>query len=163
MRRRQLKRAAAPAPPGGILLASEGRAIPRAAAEKAAELARTAGVPVHVFAVARIYGVGFALPAPGLRPNAQEWQAQRDSVAGAIGVLERRGIQADANVLGTRKATKRIVGMARELGCEAIVMAADPPRNRLLGDFMWSQEPYRVQRKSRIPVHLVVEETRASR
>lgn len=158
MRRRQLKRAALEAPPGGILLASEGRRIPRAAVEKAAELARASGVPVHVFTIARIYGVGFALPAPGLRPNRQEWQAQRDSIAEAIGLLEKRGVQADGNTLGTRKASKRIVGEAARLGCEAIVMAADPARNRVLADFMWSQEPYRVRRRARVPVHLVLED-----
>ena len=156
---RQLKRAAAPAPPGGVLLASEGRPIPKAAVEKAAELARASGVPVHVFAIARIYGVAFAFPNPWLRPNAREWQAQRDSVAGAIKGLEGKGIEADGNILGTRKATKRIVGVAKQLGCEAIVMAADPPRNRLVANAMWSQEPYRVKRRARIPVHLVVAES----
>ena len=34
-------------------------------------------------------------------------------------------------------------------------MAADPPRNVLIADFMWSQEPYRVRRRSRLPVFLV--------
>ena len=159
MRRRQLKRAGAPAPPGGILLATEGRPIPTSAVDKAAELARASGVPVHIFAIARIFGVGFALPAPGLRPNAQEWQAQRDNVAGAIKLLEARGVQADADILGTRKTTKRIVGTADTLGCEAIVMAADPPRSRLISDFIWSQEPYRVKRRARIPVHLVIDDT----
>ncbi len=163
MRRRLLKRAASPAPPGGVLLASEGRAIPHAAAERAAELARGAGVPVHVFAIARIHGTGFALPNPWLRPNKQEWQEQRDSVAGAIAVIERKGVEADGDILGTRKATKRILDAAERLGCDAIVMAADPPRNRLISDFLWSQEPYRVRRKARIPVHLVLDESRGGR
>ncbi len=157
MRRRQLKRATS-VPDGGVLLATEGRPIPRDAVEKAADLARSGNLPVHVFAIARIHGSGFALPNPWLRPNAREWQEQRDSIGGAIRLLEKRGLQADGNVLGTRKATKRIVGAARELGCEAIVMAADPPRNRLLANLMWSQEPYRVKRRARIPVHLVVED-----
>jgi hypothetical protein len=157
MRRRQLKRATSVAPAGGILLASEGRSIPRAAVEKAAELARPSALPVHVFVIARIHGAAFALPNPWLRPNAGEWQEQRDNIGAAIALLEQRGVQADGNILGTRKATKRIVGMADQLGCEAIVMAADPPRNRLVSDFMWSQEPYRVRRLAQMPVHLVVE------
>jgi nucleotide-binding universal stress UspA family protein len=157
-RRRTIKRPAATAPLGGILLATEGRPIPAAAVEQAAELARAAGVPVHVFAVARIYGVAFGLPSPWLRPNAHEWQEQRDNVAQAIGLLERRKIAADGNILGTRKATKRIVGEAERLGCEAIVMGADPPRSRLVGDMIWAQEPYRVKRRSRVPVYLVVDE-----
>ena len=143
-------------PHGGVLLASEGRTIPRSAVEKAAELARASGQPVHVFAIARIFGTGFALPNPWLRPNASEWQEQRDSIGAAITLLEKRGVQADGNVLGTRKATRRIIGAARQLGCEAIVMGADPPRNRLLANLMWSQEPYRVKRRARIPVHLVM-------
>lgn len=108
-----------------------------------------------MFAITRIYGVGFALPAPGLRPTKKEWQDQRDSVTTAIDLLEKRGIQADGNILGTRKATKRILGEARRLGCEAIVMAADEPRNRLVADLLWSQEPYRVRRRAHIPVYLV--------
>jgi nucleotide-binding universal stress UspA family protein len=163
VRRRQLKRARGDVPSGGILLASEGRTIPQAAAERAAELARAGGLPVHVFTIARIHGAGFALPNPWLRPNAGEWQTQRDSVAGAIEVLERRGVQADGDILGTRKATRRIVEAAARLGCEAIVMAADPPRHALVRDFLWSQEPYRVRRKARIPVHLVVDEAVARR
>ena len=143
-------------PHGGVLLASEGRTIPRSAVEKAAELARASGQPVHVFAIARIFGTGFALPNPWLRPNASEWQEQRDSIGAAIKLLEKLGVQADGNVLGTRKATRRIIGAARQLGCEAIVMGADPPRNRLLANLMWSQEPYRVKRRARIPVHLVL-------
>jgi nucleotide-binding universal stress UspA family protein len=160
---RRIKRASVRAPLGGILLASEGRPIPKAATERAAELARAASVPVHVFAIARVHGVGFALPNPWLRPNAKEWQEQRDSVAAAIELLERHGIEADGNILGTRKATRRIVGMAKQLGCEAIVMAADRPRNRVVGDFSWSQEPYRVQRRAKIPVHLVVDESPSRR
>jgi hypothetical protein len=35
------------------------------------------------------------------------------------------------------------------------VMAADPPRNRFVADLMWSQEPYRVRRRAKVPVHLV--------
>ncbi len=155
MRWRQLKKASAEAPPGGILLASEGRRIPKAAVDRAAELARASRIPVHVFAIARIYGVGFALPAPGLRPNRKEWQDQRDSVTEAIRLLEKHGVRADGNILGTRKATKRIVGEAKRLGCEAIVMGADAPRNRFLADLMWSQEPYRVKRRAKVPVHLV--------
>ena len=157
-RRRSIKQAAATAPPGGVLLATEGRPIPKEAVECAADLANEVGMPVHVFAVARIYGVGFGLPSPWLRPNAKEWQDQRDSIAQAIELLERRGVEADGNILGTRKATKRIIGEAERLGCTAIVMAADPRRNRLVSDFMWSQEPYRVRRRAKVPVHIVVGE-----
>jgi nucleotide-binding universal stress UspA family protein len=140
-----------------VLLATEGRAISTAAIARAAELAVASGARVHVLAIARIHGVGFALPSPGLYPNKQEWQQRRDIVANAIEALEKRGLEADGHLLGTRKATKRIVSEAERLGCEAIVMSADPPRGRVVGDFIWSQEPYRVQRRARIPVHLVTD------
>jgi nucleotide-binding universal stress UspA family protein len=140
-----------------VLLATEGRAISKAAIARAAEIAESSGARVHVLAIARIHGVGFALPSPGLYPNKQEWQERREIVANAIEALEKQGLEADGHLLGTRKATKRIVGEAERLGCEAIVMGADLPRNRFIGDFIWSQEPYRVQRRAGIPVHLITE------
>jgi len=60
-------------------------------------------------------------------------------------------------VLATRKPTKRIVAEAERVGCSAIVMSADVPRNRLLADLLWSQEAYRVKRRAKVPVHLVTE------
>ncbi len=48
-------------------------------------------------------------------------------------------------------------------GCDAIVMGADPDRNRVVGDFVWSQEPQRVRRKAKkIPVFLVLEDPPSS-
>ena len=138
-----------------MLLASEGRAIPAAAIARAAELARAGGGSVHVFSVARVWGSGFGLPNPGLLPNKREWDEQRAVVSEAVQALKKRGVEATGHVLATRKATKRIVREAERLGCSAIVMAADPPRNRLLADLMWSQEPYRVRRRAKVPVHLV--------
>jgi len=138
-----------------VLLATEGRAIPAAAVDRAAELARESGGGVHVFSVARVWGTSFGFPNPGLQPTRQEWKDQRDLIESTVKALEKRGVDATGRVLGTRKATKRIVGEAERLGCTAIVMAADPPRNRFLSDLMWSQEPYRVKRRAKVPVHLV--------
>jgi nucleotide-binding universal stress UspA family protein len=138
-----------------VLLATEGRAIPAAAVERAAELARERGVGVHVFSVARVWGTSFGFPNPGLQPTRQELKDQRARVGEAVQALERHGVVASGRVLGTRKATKRIVGEAERLGCTAIVMAADPPRRRLGANLMWSQEPYRVRRRAKVPVHLV--------
>jgi hypothetical protein len=104
----------------------------------------------------RVWGTSLGLPNPGLLPTKREWDAQRAIAGRAVKALKRRGLRADAHVLATRKATKRIVGEAQRLDCDAIVMGADPPRNRLVADLMWSQEPYRVRRRSPIPVHLVV-------
>jgi len=134
-----------------VLLASEGRVIPASAIRRAAELR----APVRVFSIARIYGVSFGLPNPWLRPSRTEWQEQRDIVARAVKALKREGIDADGHVVGTRKATRAILRESDSLGCDAIVMGADPPKNRVLADLMWSQEPYRVRRRARIPVYVV--------
>ena len=138
-----------------MLLASEGRAIPAAAVERAAELARQSGGGVHVFSIARVWGTSFGFPNPGLQPNRHDWKEQRAVVEDAVKALEKRGVVATGHVLGTRKATRRILGEAERHGCTSIVMAADPPRNRFVSDLMWSQEPYRVRRRAKVPVHLV--------
>jgi nucleotide-binding universal stress UspA family protein len=137
-----------------VLLASEGRPISPAALELAAQLAAQGGGKVHVFSVARVWGSGFGMPNPGLLPSKGEWDMQREIVGTAVDALNRRGVDASGHVLATRKATKRIVGEAERLGCGAIVMGADPPRNRFVADLMWSQEPYRVKRRSELPVYL---------
>lgn len=136
---------------GRVLLASEGRPFPPSAIQFASSLR----APVHVFSVARIYGVSFAFPNPWLRPSRQEWQEQRDNVEHAITMLKRQGVDAEGHVMGTRKPTRGILHEAGRQGCDVIVMAADAPRNRFVADMMWSQEPYRVRRRASIPVYLV--------
>jgi nucleotide-binding universal stress UspA family protein len=140
-----------------ILLASEGRRIPDAAVDRVLELAED-DATVHVFSIARVHGVSFGMQVPGLLPTKQEWKEQRDLVAEAIKRLKRRGLQAEGHVLGTRKATKKIIEEAKLKDCEAIVMAADRDRNRLVGDLLWTQEPQRVRRRAKLPVFLVVQE-----
>jgi nucleotide-binding universal stress UspA family protein len=141
-----------------ILLASEGRPISDAAIARAVQLAKPSGASVHVFSIARVHGVAFGLPNPGLLPTKREWDEQREIVNRAVKRLERKGIEADGHVVGTRKSTKRILQEAEFAGCDAIVMAADPDRSRVVGDMLWSQEPQRVRRKAKIPVFLAVEE-----
>jgi nucleotide-binding universal stress UspA family protein len=138
-----------------ILLASEGRPIPPAAVARAIELAKPAGASVHVFTIARIHGTSFGMPTPGLMPSKKEWAEQREIVAKTIRRLERKGVEAGGHVLGTRNATKKIKDEAEQEGCDAIVMAADPDRNRFTGNMMWTQEPQRVRRKAKLPVYLV--------
>ncbi len=138
-----------------ILLASEGRRIPKATIDRAIELAAGTQASVHVFSIARVHGVAFGLPSPGLLPTKAEWAEQRALVDEAVKRLRRRGIKADGQVLGTRKSTRRILDEAAKEGCDAIVMTADPDRNRIVGDLLWSQEPQRVRRKAKLPVILV--------
>ncbi len=138
-----------------ILLASEGRPIPRATIARVIELASASKASVHVFSIARVHGVAFGLPSPGLLPTQREWSQQRELVDDAVKRLRRKGIAADGQVLGTRKSTRRILDEAAKEGCDAIVMTADPDRNRIVGDLLWSQEPQRVRRKAKLPVILV--------
>lgn len=134
-----------------MLLATEGRPIPESAIRFAAGLK----APVRVFSIARVHGIAFAFPNPWLMPSRHEWAAQKEIVDRAIKALEKQGIKAHGRVIGTRKGAKRIVKEARRAECDAIVMAADPPRNPLVGNLLWSQEPQRVRRRSRVPVYLI--------
>jgi hypothetical protein len=77
----------------------------------------------------------------------------------AVARLRRKGVEADARVIGSRAAAKRIVQEAKRLKCDAIVMGADPPKHMLLRDFSWAHEPYRVKAKAGdLPVYLVLDE-----
>jgi len=92
---------------------------------------------------------------PGLLPTKREWDEQREHVARAVEALRKQGVDAEGQVIASRKPGKRIVREAERYACDAIVMSADPDRHWLLGDFMWSQEPQRVRRRAKAPVHLV--------
>jgi nucleotide-binding universal stress UspA family protein len=138
-----------------ILLASEGRPIPDAAIQRVVELAGPTGASVHVLSIARVHGVAFGMQTPGLLPTKKEWEEQRQSVTRAVKRLRRKGVEADGHVLGTRKATKRILEEGVRQGCDAIVMAADADRGRIVGDMLWTQEPQRVARRAKVPVFLV--------
>jgi nucleotide-binding universal stress UspA family protein len=143
-----------------VLLASEEREIPRAAVDLAARIAERSNAPVHVFSIARVWGTSFGFPNPGLLPTKKEWDKQNQVVRKAVARLRRKGIEADARVIGTRAAAKRIVQEAKRRNCDVIVMGADPPKHALIRDFAWSQEPQRVKAKAGdIPVYLVFEDS----
>jgi len=141
-----------------VLLASEDREIPTSAIDLAARIAKRSGAPVHVFTIARVWGTSFGFPNPGLQPTRAEWREQHHNVEKAIGRLERKGVEARGRVIGTRAGSKRIVKEAKRLGCDAIVMGADPIRNPLIRNFVWRQEPWRVKRRARVPVFLVIDQ-----
>ena len=141
-----------------VLLASEEREIPMAAVDLAARIAEQSNAPVHVFTIARVWGTSFGFPNPGLLPTKAEWEKQRKVVDKAVSRLRRKGIEADGRVIGTRAGAKRIVKEARRLGCDAIVMGADPISNPLVRNFIWRQEPWRVRRRARVPVLLVIDQ-----
>jgi nucleotide-binding universal stress UspA family protein len=141
-----------------VLLASEDREIPTSAVDLAARIAKRSGAPVHVFTIARIWGTSYGFPNPGLQPTKREWDEQRHNVEKAIGRLERKGVEARGRVIGTRAGAKRIVKEAQRLECDAIVMGADPRRHALIRNFIWRQEPWRVKRRARVPVFLVIDQ-----
>jgi nucleotide-binding universal stress UspA family protein len=139
-----------------VLLASEGREFTAASIALAADLVHDTGGSIQVLSIARVHGVAFGLPNPGLMPSKQEWDAQREIVNHAVKKLRGRGVRAEGQVLGTRKPARRICALADELGAGAIVMGSDRSRGWLIGGTMWSQEPQNVQRKAKIPVHLAI-------
>lgn len=139
-----------------VLLASEGRPFSSAVLRRALELMPRQGGRVHVISIARVYGSSFGLPNPGLLPTKREFEQQERQVSDAVIWLRRRGITASGQVVGTRKGAQRICQEAATMASEVIVMGADPDRNWLTAELMWSQEPQRVRRRARIPVHLVV-------
>lgn len=111
-----------------------------------------------MIAIARVHGVAWGLQNPGLLPTKREWAEVEQTVQRAIKRLRRKQIEADGQVVGTRKGARRICEEAARRNCTAIVMGADPPRNRVLAEFSWSQEPQRVSRWARVPVHLVTDQ-----
>lgn len=154
-----LKRASPPPDPATfaidrVLVGSEGREIAYAVLQLAFELARPRTAPIRVVTIARVWGTGMGFPNPGLLPTKREWDEQRLIVRRAVEAIEKAGFSASGHVIGTRKAAKRILGEATAWRADAIVMGADPKR-RWVGDFIWSQEPYRVRRRARVPVYLV--------
>jgi nucleotide-binding universal stress UspA family protein len=124
------------------------------------ELGPLWGASVRVVSIVRIYGHSFGLPHAGPFPTQRDWERQRAIVVDAVKRISGKGVAVDANVLATRKPAQQICDEATNEGCEAIVMAAGSNRNRLVGAMLWSQEPQRVRRRARVPVFLVLDETR---
>jgi nucleotide-binding universal stress UspA family protein len=136
------------------MVASEGRPFAHAVLVRAMELARPLHADLFVMTVARVWGTSLGFPNPGLQPTRQEWDHQRLNARRAVETFEKAGFEARALVLATRRPRKRFLQEARARGVDAIVMGADDDRG-LIGDFLWSQEPQRVAKRSRIPVYLV--------
>lgn len=138
-----------------VLLASEGRRFGDDVIDLAARLVGGRGAKVRVLTIARMWGTGLGLPHPGLRPNKREMAEHEDNVARAIRRLKSAGVTADGHIIATRKPSKSIIAEVERLGCGAVVMGADPRRAWFVGDFQWSQEPYRVRRRAAVPTLLV--------
>ena len=121
-------RAAAPAGPSAVLLASTG--VPFAE-EELRRCARLAGrSPVTVLSVAKLHGSTYGLPNPGLMPTKAEREAQREIVATAVRSLSRNGRRVDGHVVITRHPAKTIAKAALRLQVEHVVLAA-PDQGRV--------------------------------
>lgn len=138
-----------------ILIASEGRGFSDEVIECAALMLRANAAEATVLSVARLWGTVFGLPNPGLRPSRRELEEQRENVFSAIDRLNAAGIKADGHIVITRNPCKCILNAVKSKGIGAIVMGADRRRPWFMRNFMWSQEPYRVEKRMRIPVYLV--------
>jgi nucleotide-binding universal stress UspA family protein len=137
-----------------LLIASEGREIPWPVLQRAFELARPRKAEVRVITIARVFGTSLGFPNPGLLPNKKEWDEQRLIVRQAVAALKKAGFKASGQVVGTRKATKRILAEVATFHADAIVMGCDRDRGRI-GDFVWAHEPYRVAKRAGVPICLV--------
>lgn len=137
-----------------VLLASIDGRFTRQALREALRLAGPRG-GVYVVSTARVYGSGLGLPHPGLYPNRSERAAHRQAVADAVRSVERTGRAARGEVLATRHAAKMIARTARKYDCTQIVVGAGPRPK--LGMLAWTGEPYRLERRAKVPVHLVVD------
>lgn len=123
---------------------------------QAAALASPLSASVDVLVVARVWGSAWGFPNPWLMPSRRELDACRAQVAAAIEALSGHGIAASGRVVGTRDAARRIVRETLAGRHDAVVMGADPPGRAFFADLFWHHEPYRVQRRATVPVHLVL-------
>lgn len=139
---------------GPVLLASITQRFPEAAIKEAIDCASdTTGV--YVVSAARIYGTALGMPHPGLYPNKQERAAHKTAVATAVRTCEQTGIAASGEVMATRHPARMLARRARQHGCSAIVISAgDRPRLTMIN---WSGEPYRLPKKTELPVQLIEE------
>ena len=97
---------------------------------------------VHVSQFPDMPQLGAALMNAGLLEpvmDVERHQLQYQSVHALMRELQR---------IGARNAAKHILAKAATEGCDAIVMGADPDRNRVTGNMMWTQEPQRVRRRA---------------
>jgi hypothetical protein len=101
-----------------VLIASNGEKIPGAAIRQALRL--SAGEPVAVVNIARIYGSSLGLPNPGLMPTRKEIEEQKGYVQDAVAAIEKGGSEAWGQVAASRKPVKTIAQAARARGSQHV-------------------------------------------
>jgi hypothetical protein len=120
---------AQPTQPAEVLIATVGIPVPAAVIRHARQL--SAGRPVAVLSIARMYGSSLGMPNPGLLPSRKEMDQQLALVAEAIDNLERSGVEAWGQVAATRRFAKTICQAARAHGVtQVLVISPAVPRWR---------------------------------
>lgn len=109
-----------PTQPAAVLIASNGEKIPGAAIRQALRL--SAGEPVAVVTIARIYGSSLGLPNPGLMPTRKELDEQKEIAQRAVSALEKGGSEAWGQVAATRRPSKTIAQAARARGVKHVLV-----------------------------------------
>jgi hypothetical protein len=97
-----------------------GDPIPSSAVRAA--LARSAGAPVAVVTIARIYGSSMGLPNPGLMPTRKELEAQKGQVEKTLRQIEKGGGRAWGQVAASRKPVKTIAQAAKARGVHHVIV-----------------------------------------
>jgi hypothetical protein len=104
----------------GVLVASNGVAIPNASLRLARRLGR--GEPVAVVSIVRLYGSSMGLQNPGLMPTHKEMAAQREIVERAVSSLEKDGTEAWGQIAISRRPAKTIAAAAKARGAAHVII-----------------------------------------
>jgi hypothetical protein len=109
-----------PTQSAAVLIASNGEKIPGAAIRQALRL--SAGKPVAVVTIARIYGSSLGLPNPGLMPTRKEMNEQMEIVQEAVSAIEKGGSEAWGQIAASRRPSKTIAQAAAARGARYVLV-----------------------------------------
>ena len=109
-----------PTQTAAVLIASNGEKIPGAAIRQSLRI--SAGRPVAVVAIARIYGSSLGLPNPGLMPTRKEMNEQKEIVQAAVSAIEKGGSEAWGQIAATRRPSKTIAQAAAARGVQHVLV-----------------------------------------
>ncbi len=103
-----------------MLIASNGEKIPKTAIQEALRI--SAGGPVAVVTIARIYGSSLGLPNPGLMPTRKEMNEQMEIVQEAVSAIEKGGSEAWGQIAASRRPSKTIAQAAAARGARYVLV-----------------------------------------
>ena len=105
-----------------------------------------------------MYADGVVYAPLSRKEYAAQCREEADRILGAIAAKAKTASVPFTPVSAISSAPwEAILAAARKHKCDAIVMAADPPRHWLIANLLWSHEPHRVRRRAEVPVYLVVD------